>query len=201
MSETGSAKPSEIATTSLDGQVLIAMPGMSDPRFERSVIFMCAHSEQGAMGLIINKPVANITFAELLKQLDISDAASGEAAPDLPICVGGPVESGRGFVLHSADYVAKDSTLVIDERTCMTATLDILKAIAGGRGPERALLALGYAGWAPGQLEDEIQRNGWLTCAADASLVFGTEPALKYDQALARMGISEAFLSSEVGHA
>jgi len=202
--ETKPQAPRNAAPQFLDGQCLIAMPGMSDPRFEKSVIFMCAHSAQGAMGLVVNHPMTNVSFELLLSQLNIDAGEEKvEAAPgsDIQICIGGPVESGRGFVLHSADYHSDDNTLSVDEDTSLTATIEILRAIAGGGGPERALLALGYSGWSAGQLEQEINRNGWLTCPADSELLFETPAEDKYAQALAKLGVDEAFLSSEAGRA
>ena len=189
----------------LDGQMLIAMPGMSDPRFDRSVIFMCAHSDNGAMGIIVNKRAPMISFNELLERLDIMPQENRIKLPDdvqtMLVQFGGPVEPGRGFVLHTSDYFSADTSLPIDERVALTATLDILRAIAGGQGPRRSLLALGYAGWAPGQLEDEIQRNGWLSCAADEDLLFGNDLDNKYVNALHKIGVDPAMLSSEAGHA
>ena len=189
----------------LDGQLLIAMPVMSDPRFARSVIYLCAHSEDGAMGLIINQRASHISFTGLLKQLGIvGDDADEIVPPDLlrmNVHVGGPVSSEKGFVLHSADYFAEDSTLEIDKSVCLTATIDILKAMAGGKGPEQAILALGYAGWAPGQLESEIQANGWLHCPADRDLIFGPDLELKYARALFKIGIDPSHLVSDAGHA
>lgn len=187
----------------LDGQLLIAMPLMSDPRFARTVIYMCAHSEDGAMGLIINQPADSITFDDLLERLDIESAADGgESDPGrLPIHFGGPVETGRGFVLHTSDYFAADSTLSIDDGVCLTATIEILRAIADGIGPDRAILALGYAGWSPGQLEREIHANGWLHCPADQDLVFETDTELKYERALAKIGIDPSHLVADAGHA
>lgn len=189
----------------LDGQMLIAMPGMSDPRFDRSVIFMCAHSDNGAMGIIVNKRAPMISFSELLDRLDIMPQESRIKLPDdvqsMLVQFGGPVEPGRGFVLHTSDYFSADTSLPIDERVALTATLDILRAIAGGQGPRRSLLALGYAGWAPGQLEDEIQRNGWLSCAADEELLFGSNLDGKYVSALHKIGVDPAMLSSQAGHA
>ena len=189
----------------LDGQMLIAMPGMSDPRFDRSVIFMCAHSDNGAMGIIVNKRAPMISFSELLERLDIMPQENRIKLPDdvqtMLVQFGGPVEPGRGFVLHTSDYFSADTSLPIDERVALTATLDILRAIAGGQGPRRSLLALGYAGWAPGQLEDEIQRNGWLSCAADEELLFGNDLDNKYVNALHKIGVDPAMLSSEAGHA
>src|ERR1039457_5019347 len=189
----------------LDGQMLIAMPTMGDERFERAVIYVCAHSIEGAMGIIVNQPAANIKFPDLLVQLEVIPAAERIELPtgaeDVTVLKGGPVETGRGFVLHSADFFIENSTLPIDEGICLTATLDILKAIARGKGPESAILALGYAGWAPGQLENEIQANGWLHCAADPELIFGTDTDGKYDKALRKIGIDLGQLSSESGHA
>lgn len=183
--------------SALTGQLLVAMPQMSDPRFVRSVVYLCAHSAEGAMGLVVNRLVESLTFPSLLAQLGLEGGAGGD---DLPIHFGGPVESTRGFVLHSADYI-QDSTLVIDEDIALTATIDVLKAIAAGEGPQRRVLALGYAGWAPGQLDAEIQANGWLLVPADAELVFGLDNDAKWGRALAKIGIDLSLLSSEAGHA
>jgi len=189
----------------LDGQMLIAMPAMNDERFARALIYVCAHSTEGAMGIIVNHPAANIKFPDLLVQLEVIPAAERIQLPtgagDVKVLKGGPVETGRGFVLHSSDFFIENSTLPIDEGVCLTATLDILKAIARGKGPASAILALGYAGWAPGQLEHEIQQNGWLHCAADAELIFGQDTDTKYEKALRKIGIDLGMLSSEAGHA
>jgi putative transcriptional regulator len=189
----------------LDGQMLIAMPTMGDDRFARSVIYICAHSSDGAMGIIVNQPAANISFADLLVQLDVvgkSDLIQlPPTAGGVKVLKGGPVETSRGFVLHSSDFFIENSTLPIDDGICLTATLDILKAIAHGKGPHSAVLALGYAGWAPGQLENEINANGWLHCAADLDLVFGQDVEGKYSKALKKIGIDLGMLSSEAGHA
>jgi putative transcriptional regulator len=189
----------------LDGQMLIAMPVMEDERFQRSVIYMCAHSSEGAMGIIVNRPAGSIDFPGLLMQLNIIKKGErivlGEDAEAMKVLRGGPVETGRGFVLHSSDFFIKDSTLPIDEDISLTATLDILKAIATGSGPKRAILALGYAGWGPGQLENELQHNGWLHCPADPDLVFGKDVDSKYERALKKIGIDLAMLSNEAGHA
>jgi len=189
----------------LDGQMLIAMPSMRDERFSRTLIYVCAHSSDGAMGIVVNQPASNINFSDLLVQLEVIPAADliqlPRRAEAVRVLKGGPVETGRGFVLHSADFFIENSTLPIDDGICLTATLDILKAIARGNGPVSALLALGYAGWAPGQLETEIQENGWLHCAADAELIFGPDIEGKYSKALKKIGIDLGMLSSEAGHA
>jgi putative transcriptional regulator len=189
----------------LDGQMLIAMPSMRDERFARSLIYVCAHSSEGAMGIVVNQPAPNIRFSELLVQLEVIPAAELIQLPPranvIKVLKGGPVETGRGFVLHSADFSIENSTLPIDDGICLTATLDILKAIARGKGPQSAVLALGYAGWAPGQLESEIQENGWLHCAADPELIFGPDIDGKYSKALRKIGIDPGKLSSEAGHA
>jgi len=182
----------------LSGKILIAMPGMGDPRFDRSVVFLCAHSPEGAMGLIVNKPAADVRFGELLKRLDIHPVP-GSASP--AIYIGGPVEHARGFVLHSADYSTQAATLKVDERFNMTATVDVLEAIAHGTGPNKALLALGYAGWGPGQLEDEIAQNGWLVADADQRLIFNVEDSAKWEAALATLGIDPLTLSATAGRA
>jgi putative transcriptional regulator len=188
----------------LDGQMLIAMPSMGDERFSRSVIYVCAHSTEGAMGIVVNQPAANISFPDLLVQLDVIPAADVIQLPTgagVAVLKGGPVDTQRGFVLHSSDFFIENSTLPIDDGICLTATLDILKAIARGSGPRNAILALGYAGWAPGQLENEIQHNGWLHCSADPELIFGKDVGGKYTLALKKIGIDLGMLSSEAGHA
>ncbi len=188
----------------LDGQLLIAMPSMTDPRFHRAVIYMCAHSAEGAMGLVINQRAPHITLPRLLEQLEISaedSRASATGAGSMTVQVGGPVETSRGFVLHSSDYFTADSTLPINEGVCLTATVDILKAIVKGSGPNKAILVLGYAGWAPGQLEREIQSNGWLTCPADPDIVFGGDIESKYNRALDSLGIDPSHLVGAAGRA
>jgi putative transcriptional regulator len=191
--------------TSLEGQFLIAMPSLRDGPFARSVVYLCAHREDGAMGLIINHRADEIDFGELLVQLQIvpeRDAIRVSPRTDaVRVLRGGPVETGRGFVLHSDDYGANDSTVKIADKVCLTATIDILRAIAKGTGPAQAVLALGYAGWSSGQLESEILANGWLTCPADPDLIFATDDTLKYDRALAMLGVDKGMLSSEAGHA
>ena len=189
----------------LDGQILIAMPTMQDERFARTLVYVCAHSSEGAMGIVVNQPAANINFPDLLVQLEVIPAADlielPRRAGAMQVLKGGPVETGRGFVLHTSDFFIENSTLPIDEGICLTATLDILKAIARGTGPRDAVLALGYAGWAPGQLETEIQANGWLHCPADPDLLFGADVGAKYDRALRKLGIDLGMLSNEAGHA
>ena len=182
----------------LDGQMLIAMPGMGDPRFARAVIFLCAHSAEGAMGLIVNKPAPDLRFRDLLKQLGIETTAD---VGSIRVHFGGPVEHGRGFVLHSADYDADGSSLRVSPRFAMTATLDVLQAMARGAGPAQALLALGYSGWGPGQLEGEIQANGWLIADADPDLVFGLRDTDKWEAALRSLHVDPRLLSPEGGRA
>ena len=195
-----------VLPSSLEGQFLVAMPNLKGPYFERSVVYICSHSEDGAMGLVVNQVSTQITFPDLLRQVDILD--DGEDTINLPmparamhVLDGGPVDQGRGFVLHSSDYKLESSTLAVSDDIFLTATIEILRALAEGRGPKSALLTLGYAGWSPGQLEDELQNNSWLTCEADSKLLFECEPEERYDQSLALMGIDLSMLSSEAGHA
>ena len=192
------------ARSYLDGQVLIAMPGMADPRFEHSLVYLCVHSESGAMGIILNKVAPMMNFGDLISRLDIVPESGGIHVPGeimgMAVQFGGPVEPARGFVLHTSDYFSADSSLPVSEHIALTATLDILRAMAKGEGPKRAMLALGYSGWAPGQLEDEIQRNGWLNCAADEDLLFGAANDEKYLRALRKLGVDPGMLSSEAGH-
>jgi len=189
----------------LNAQMLLAMPSIGDSRFERSLIYICAHSKEGAMGIVVNKSADEITFPELLERLHIMPEENRinvrPATKDILVHFGGPVETGRGFVLHSADYFSDDATLPIDENTGLTATIDVLRAIAKGNGPRRSMLALGYAGWGPGQLEQEIQSNGWLNCDADEQLLFGTDLNGKYEAAMAKIGITPGQLTSQSGHA
>jgi putative transcriptional regulator len=198
-------KPSTVQRGFLDGQMLIAMPSMRDERFARSVIYVCAHSNEGAMGIIVNKPATDIDFPELLVKLEVIPKAQRIQLPldaqAITVLKGGPVDTQRGFVLHSADYFVGNSTLPIDNGICLTATVDILKAIAEGNGPASAVLALGYAGWGPGQLESEINDNGWLHCAADSELIFGADTRGKYAKAMMKIGVNPGMLSSEAGHA
>jgi len=187
----------------LDGQFLIAMPGMKDDRFARAVIYLCAHSDEGAMGLIINQP-QQLQFPDLLVQLGIMDEREiirlPREARDFAVRNGGPVDRSRGFVLHSGDYKV-ESSLPVASDICLTATVDILRAISAGRGPRRALMALGYSGWAAGQLEREIADNGWLTCPAQPELLFDADMDRKYDRILAILGIELTHLSLTAGHA
>lgn len=187
---------------SLAGQFLVAMPGLDETAFSRAVIFLCAHSAEGAMGLVVNHISEGIRLSNLLIQLDIVEDRKSlrPAFTDLPVRQGGPVETGRGFVLHSPEYEAAGATLQIDDQIALTATLDILKAIAKGEGPERQMLALGYAGWTAGQLEDEIQSNSWLTLPGSPELVFG-DADTAYDRALGGLGVSAMHLVGEAGHA
>lgn len=188
----------------LDGQLLIAMPSMTDPRFHRAVIYVCAHSREGAMGLVINQRAPHITLPKLLEQLDIAPPGSNAlrfSGEDMAVHFGGPVDTSRGFVLHSSDYFAAESTLPINDSVSLTATVDILKAIAKGSGPNKAILALGYSGWAPGQLEREIQSNGWLNCPADFDTVFDNDLDNKYARALQLLGVDPSHLVGISGHA
>src|SRR4029077_5054763 len=188
----------EAAMKSLTGQLLVAMPQMTDPRFARSVVYVCAHSgAEGAMGLVVNKLLASLTMDELFTHLPLEPSAIGRTRP---VHFGGPVEPGRGFVLHTADY-REDATLVVGEEFAITATLDILRAIGKGEGPRRSLLALGYAGWAPGQLDAEMQANGWLSVPADFDLVFDSDFDAKWQRALTKLGIDLSMLSTDAGHA
>jgi putative transcriptional regulator len=190
-------EPANAEDLYLSGQLLVAMPGMTDPRFERSVIYVCAHNEDGAMGLVINRSIESMTFPEMLEQLGIDTDEAGEK---IQVMFGGPVEQARGFVLHSPDYL-QDASMVVDENVALTATVDILRAIADGAGPRHRLLALGYAGWGPGQLDTEIMHNGWLNVSADESLIFGEDLEAKWNQAMAKIGIDPLMLSDEAGHA
>ena len=182
----------------LAGQLLVAMPQMLDPRFARSVVYVCAHNEEeGAMGLVINKLIDSLTMDELFSHLKLETSDIGRTRP---VHFGGPVDPGRGFVLHTADY-REDATLMMDDGFAMTATLDILRAISSGDGPRRSLLALGYAGWAPGQLDAEMQANGWLSVDADSDLVFDSDFPAKWQRALNKLGIDLTMLSTDAGHA
>lgn len=189
----------------LGGQFLIAMPSMSDERFRRSLIYVCAHSEDGAMGIVINKPEPQARMSELLVQLDVISPRDAIRLPrraeEINVLNGGPVEAGRGFVLHSSDYNSDATSLSIADGVCMSVTLDILRAIARGEGPHKALLALGYTGWGAGQLEDEIMMNGWLTCAGDPDLIFDFAVESKYERALRKLGVDPAMLSVSYGRA
>ena len=181
----------------MTGQLLVAMPQMRDPRFARSVIYMCAHNAEGAMGLVVNRRVGSITFDDLLQQLGLGPNRRND---DIRIHFGGPVEQGRGFVLHSSDY-QQSGTMRVDDGVALTATLDILKEMAAGGGPRKSLLALGYAGWGPGQLDAEIQANGWLQVPADEDLVFDDDVDNKWERAIGKIGVDFSMLSGDAGHA
>ena len=189
----------------LDGQILIAMPGMGDPRFDRSLIFVCAHSENGAMGIMVNKTAPMMFFSDLVEQLKIVPndeiRTLSESVLNMPVLFGGPVEQFRGFVLHSTDYFTQNTSLPIRNDVALTATVEILQAIARGDGPSKTTLALGYSGWVAGQLENEMQQNGWLYCEADDDLLFGADNDGKYLRALKKIGVDPLMLSSESGHA
>lgn len=193
------------ARGSLSGKLLIAMPSMPDRRFNRAVIYICAHSSEGAMGLVVNRRVSNVALPELLVQLDVINAEQMIRLPDraakVDVLAGGPVETTRGFVLHSTDMVIDNATLPVGENIGLTITLDMLRAIARGEGPSRAVLALGYASWSAGQLESEIKENTWLHGNAEADILFGLNHAHKYERALQILGVSPAFLSMDAGNA
>lgn len=193
----GARDRGEAGAAGLSGKLLIAMPGMGDPRFEKTVIFICAHSGDGALGLVVNRPAGNVRREALFRQLEIPPGPGAGG----PIHYGGPVETQRGFVLHSPDWGVEDATLEVGKRFSMTATVDVLKAIAEGAGPRRSLIALGYAGWGGGQLEGELRRNGWLTADADEEIVFGLADEAKWAAALGRLGIDPALLSGAGGTA
>lgn len=181
----------------LSGQLLIAMPAMTDERFARTVVCVCAHSSEGAMGIVINRPIIRPTFAELLEQLDIQPQPPERV---IPICAGGPVEGSRGFLLHTAEW-RDPSTLEVTEAVLLTASLDVLREVAAGRGPTSCLLALGYAGWGAGQLERELQANAWLSVGIDQQIIFDDHYDSKWRRALGRLGVDPTALSGIVGHA
>lgn len=185
-------------TTDLTGKMLIAMPGIGDPRFEHSLVFLCDHSDEGAMGLIVNKPNRDVQMKTLMDQLDIEMTAGLRGRV---VHFGGPVELGRGFVLHSPDYSSAMTTLRVEDDICMTATLDVLEELGRGKGPERWLMALGYAGWGAGQLESELAANGWLVCDSSARLIFDLPDVEKWEAALETLGVAALALSSEGGTA
>jgi putative transcriptional regulator len=182
----------------LRGRLLIAMPGMGDPRFDRTVIYLCSHSEEGAMGLVVNRRAPGVSFADLMGQLEIE---VGPKCRPAEVRYGGPVEMGRGFVLHSADFHVDDATMRVDDDISLTATLDVLRAMAAGEGPRKATIALGYSGWAPMQLESELRNNGWLTCDADEDILFSADDAAKWGRALEKLGVAPSMLSATGGTA
>ena len=188
---------------SLQGKLLIAMPGLVESTFASSVIFLCAHSPEGAMGLIINKPMADMSFMDMAGRINLAKTPNhvAERLMQMPVFMGGPVEQQRGFVLHGRDYDKGEGLLTINEQFAMSATIDILQDMALGQGPANALLALGYAGWSPGQLENELLHNGWLHCDAENALVFESDPTSIHRLAMAQLGVDLAQLSSSAGHA
>jgi putative transcriptional regulator len=200
ISEMDPFNPNHVPSTDdsfLTGQLLIAMPAMADPRFAQSVIYLCAHTTEGAMGLVLNRPIVKPTFDELLKQLQVVPVP---AVRQVRLCAGGPVENARGFVLHTSDWTG-DGSLKVNDETALTASLDVLKVIAGGGGPRECVLALGYAGWGPGQLDQEIQQNAWLSVAADETLLFDADHNTKWRRALGKLHIDPLLLSDVAGHA
>jgi|SRR5581483_3407483 len=182
----------------LHGKLLIAMPGMMDPRFERSVILMCEHHQGGALGLIVNKPIDQLSFRDLVQKMDIPVTPE---TPSKPVMFGGPVETSRGYVIHGNDQTNRPATIAITSEIALTPTVDMLRAIAQGRGPEQWLMTLGYAGWGPGQIESEIVANGWLHCDADAGIVFDADMGSKWQRAFGKLGAALSGLSSEAGRA
>lgn len=194
---TASVSLKEAAESTLSGQVLIAMPTMTDPRFEQTVVLICAHTAEGAMGLVINRPLEQPSFDELLDQLKVQPIPP---ARSILLCAGGPVENSRGFVLHTSDWTS-ESSLPIEGGLALTASLDILTAIAAGGGPQQSLLALGYAGWGAGQLDNELQQNAWLTAPADAGVLFDADHATKWRRAMAALRVDPGLLSGAAGHA
>jgi putative transcriptional regulator len=193
----GIARLGTAAAMTLTGQVLIAMPAMTDPRFATSVIYVCAHTDDGAMGIVVNRPLASPSFADLLQQLAVDPVPP---ARSIRLCQGGPVDHARGFVLHTADWTG-DGSLRVDERMALTASLDILKAIASGGGPQQGMLALGYAGWGPGQLEQEMAQNAWLSAPADTDVLFDDQHDTKWRRALGKLKIDPLLLSAAAGRA
>jgi putative transcriptional regulator len=182
---------------SLAGQVLIAMPSLTDPRFAQSVVYMCAHTHDGAMGIVINRPLSNPSFEELLRQLKVDPVPP---AREIRLCKGGPIDNARGFVLHTSDWT-DSASLKVDDTLALTASLDILKAIATGGGPRQSLLALGYSGWGPGQLDAEMQNNAWLSAPADLDVIFDNDHDTKWRRALAKLRVDPLLLSSTAGRA
>ncbi len=182
----------------LTGRLLLAMPAMGDPRFHKAVIYLCAHDENGAMGLVINHTLPGVDLSQLLAQLNIKPEES--KAPDTVVMSGGPVETARGFVLHSNDFGQAD-TIKIDDDFSVTGTIDALKAIAGGSGPDKMLFILGYAGWGSGQLDQEIQENAWLVADPDPELIFKAAPEEKWVKAIKKLGVDPAMLSGDAGRA
>jgi putative transcriptional regulator len=197
MAQTQKPEPPPVASEFLTGQLLIAMPTMEDPRFAQSVIYLCAHTPEGAMGLVLNRPLQRPKFDDLLRQLEVAPVPP---ARRIQLCAGGPMDNARGFVLHTADWTGEGS-LRVNESLALTASLDVLKAIAEGNGPREGLLALGYAGWGPGQLDAEIQQNAWLSVPADETIVFDDGHETKWRRALAKLNIDPLLLSGAAGHA
>jgi len=196
---------STVDMQSLKGQFLVAMPDMEDERFKDSVIFVVGHGDEGAMGLVVNQSLPDMSFGDILEELDLGERDQIIKLPtpirEREVLRGGPVERGRGFVLHSSDYFRTGNSYSVGEDICLTATLDVLKAMAFGPAPERSLFALGYCGWSPGQLEEELKHNGWLTVPFSQELLFSTPLHQRYDRALSSLGITRASLSTEAGHA
>lgn len=189
----------------LKGQFLVATPDMGDERFAEAVVYMVAHGDDGAMGLVINHPMEGMHITDVLAEIDLDDESDAIRIPERllqqDVLRGGPVDSGRGFVLHSSDYFRDGNSYSVDDGICLTATLDVLRAMIKGTGPQRSLLALGYCGWSAGQLEDELRQNGWLTTARSDDLLFSVPARKKYEAALAAIGVTRATLSPMSGNA
>lgn len=183
----------------LNGRLLIAMPSLTDRLFEKSVVLLCHHTPETAMGIILNKPIEGLSFGQLLSQLNIDAPPAG--APGIAVHAGGPVQTSRGFVLHSSDYANKEGTLAVSSGIALTATMDVVKAIASGSGPQHAFFALGYAGWGAGQLEAELLENAWLVGDPDEAIVFDRDLESKWARAMARLGVDPAMMSATAGRA
>lgn len=188
---------SEMEDGYLTGHLLVSMPSMRDDRFHKAVIYVCNHTPEGAMGLVINKKFDHITFKDLLEQLELEHP---DNAPEVQVHFGGPVETGRGFVLHTADF-SREETVTVSDTLALTGTVSVLKEIAEGAGPDNCLFALGYAGWGPGQLDQELQNNGWLSLDADMDLIFDDNIDKKWDKAMERIGVDVNKLSIQFGRA
>jgi putative transcriptional regulator len=201
MTEKSNADKKNDTSPYFTGRLLLAMPNMGDPRFHKAVILICAHDEQGAMGLVLNHMLPGLNMQQLLSQLNLEEEITLEMdSNEAPVLSGGPVETARGFILHSNDFFQED-TIQVNDNISVTGTVDALKEIANGKGPDKMLFILGYAGWSPGQLDDEIQQNAWLIAEPDIDLVFSTRSEQKWDKAIKNLGVDPAMLSGVAGTA